>query len=504
MLSTWSKAWEHIQVEINRLNAKIARAQQLGQYSPAWAYQQDRLSAIDAVVVNQMQRLTAQAQDLITTNQSNAIAQGQLFAEQSVTAQLGGVSQMAAVNIAWGRLNPDAVKHMAGYLSDGSPLKALLDQIPQQTANAIHQALVDGIVQGRNPRVTARIIKREATVPLFRAERIARTETMRAYRTATMDSARNNSDIVQGWIWTSAKQVRTCGVCLGLDGQWFPLSETMASHVSCRCVPTLQTKPWSEILGKSGDDIPETSAQTNENRGWDYYAKLTPAQQNFIVGPGKRRLLEEMKEQGVENPLRTLVGYKDDPKWGPERYEKSLKDLKAAMEGGHLPVVDGIHPNGLKLPGLPEKDFVQTYDAPSGGMVHEEPGYSPSKEGKEREIAANLADQGETVWLQKESTVEGVKSPEGFIQENGRAVSVEFKRLSESAVNVNGAIRSSIRGANKQAQTAVLLIDRLSVNEPQIVEYTKNALARYSARLSKVIIMRKDGTIIEVITNGTS
>lgn len=350
MLAVWSKAYSNIQIEIRKLNAKIEKAQILGQYSPAWAYQQNRLADIDATVVTQMTRLTNVAQGLITTNQSNAIVQGQLFAESSATAQLGAET-MATVNVAWGKLNPEAVEHIDGYLSDGSPLKTLLDQIPQQTANAIHQALVDGIVQGRNPRVTARIIKREATVPLVRAERIARTETMRAYREASLASMRTNSDIIGGWIWSASMSMRTCPICLAMNGTWHPLDEPMSSHISCRCIPVPSTKSWSDILGDSGDGLPDTSAHEDEDRGWDFYQSLPVSKQNFIVGPGKRQLLQTLKDDGVDNPLQMLVGYKVDPVWGPERYEKSLGSLNNAMEGGQLPVVDGIHPGETKTAG---------------------------------------------------------------------------------------------------------------------------------------------------------
>ncbi len=132
MLDVWSKAWLHIQAAIQQLDARIEKAKQLGQFSPSWAYQQGRLDDVEQTVKNQIENLVATATQLTLNNQEHAITQGQAFAEQSAIAQLGGIAQMATVGVRWGRLNPEAVKDLTGYLAHGSPLTALLDQLPQQ------------------------------------------------------------------------------------------------------------------------------------------------------------------------------------------------------------------------------------------------------------------------------------------------------------------------------------------------------------------------------------
>lgn len=332
MLDVWSKAWLHIQAAIQQLDARIEKAKQLGQFSPSWAYQQGRLDDVEQTVKNQIENLVATATQLTLNNQEHAITQGQAFAEQSAIAQLGGIAQMATVGVRWGRLNPEAVKDLTGYLADGSPLTALLDQLPQQAATAVRQALVNGIALGQSPRVTAAAIRREAAVPLIRAERIARTETMRAYRTASLRSMQANTSIIDGWIWLCSLSKRTCAICLAMNGTWHPVDEMMASHVSCRCVMAPKTKSWQEILDDPDADIPDTSVDVSENAGWDFYQAQNVATQNYMVGPGKRKLLAALNEDGIENPLPLLVGYRVDPQWGPERFEKPLKELLPLLE----------------------------------------------------------------------------------------------------------------------------------------------------------------------------
>ena len=147
----------------------------------------------------------------------------------------------------------------------------------------MRQELVNGVATGKNPKVVARKIVAaleppagkwgQGTGPLAVALRVARTEILRAHREATRANYQQHSDIVEGWIWLSARGTHVCSACLAMDGTTHPLSEPMGTHPQCRCTmcPHLARDPapmdtgeaWlerqshevqAEILGRSTPD----------------------------------------------------------------------------------------------------------------------------------------------------------------------------------------------------------------------------------------------------------
>src|SRR4030095_12680785 len=89
--------------------------------------------------------------------------------------------------------------------------------------------------QGRGPRAVAQEIREGLNGNLTRALKIARTETIRAYREASHRTHQENSDVLEGWIWLSALNSRTCRACIALHGTFHTLDERLKGHVNCRC-----------------------------------------------------------------------------------------------------------------------------------------------------------------------------------------------------------------------------------------------------------------------------
>lgn len=61
-----------------------------------------------------------------------------------------------------------------------------------------------------------------------------------ANRARTLQTYREQSDVIEGWRWLAAKQPRTCDYCLGMDGQQFPLHVEFepinkCENEYCRC-----------------------------------------------------------------------------------------------------------------------------------------------------------------------------------------------------------------------------------------------------------------------------
>jgi SPP1 gp7 family putative phage head morphogenesis protein len=128
-----------------------------------------------------------------------------------------------------------AFENMVGLVSDGSPLRTYLQQVYPQAAQAMMDALVKGIGLGWGARKTAGAMREEAALGLRSAMNTARTETLRAYRAATL-AQYAQTGIVEGYRRLAAKSTRTCPACLMMDGEWFPLSTPFEEHVCGRCL----------------------------------------------------------------------------------------------------------------------------------------------------------------------------------------------------------------------------------------------------------------------------
>ena len=261
-------------------------------------------------IVSEWARFADVAEGIITDTQRAAVVAAHTEAHQLTLAALHDARVTTGADVV--RLPVAALHDLIGVLGDGSPLRTLLDKLGQQAAQDVGDVLTHAVAVGRNPRRTARDIQDALGGNLNRALTIARTEQMRAYRTASLRSYQENSDILRGWQWRCSPSRRTCPVCLAMDGQEFSLEEPFASHQNCRCcpIPILRDRP----------------APPHET-GAEWFAKQDEATQREMLGPGKQKLYAEGKLT-----LADLVGVKDDAQWGKSRYQRSIGDALAAAE----------------------------------------------------------------------------------------------------------------------------------------------------------------------------
>jgi SPP1 gp7 family putative phage head morphogenesis protein len=215
----------------------------------------------------------------------------------------------AGLVIDWNRIDRAGVETILGMTQADSPLYKLLLSISDEGAQAAEDALVQGMLLGKNPREVALDVRGALGTQLSRALTIARTETLRAYREATRATYRQMG--VQQWEWRSARNERTCAACWAMDGKRFSVDEPMPAHVNCRCVMLPVTKTWEE-LGFTGIEELEQPAPALER-----FAALRPDQQLMVLGPAKFGAYQA----GVLK-LTDLVGWKVDPLWGKSVFEK--------------------------------------------------------------------------------------------------------------------------------------------------------------------------------------
>lgn len=205
------------------------------------------------------------------------------------------------------RLPVDAIKRMVGFLDEGGPLYARIGQLAPATAEAIKQALIDGIGLGYNPRKIAAQITSALGMGLTDALRLTRTAQIYAYREANRATYLANSDILQGWVWFAhLGDERTCMSCIAMHGTVHPLTEPLNDHHNGRC---------AEIPLLIGQDNPV-------GNGMDWFDSLPPLKQERMMGPGKYQAY-----QAGRFGLQDLPGTYQNDVYGTMRREKTLKEL---------------------------------------------------------------------------------------------------------------------------------------------------------------------------------
>ncbi|MBL8186577.1 MAG: minor capsid protein [Acidobacteria bacterium] len=301
LIQAYGLAFTRLQTQLSQLTTRIQNARAAGEeITPAWLQREERFKALMQQVGAEIGQLANFANDLISLAQQAEVERALRDSGTLLTAAAADAGIVATFN----QVNPGAVASLVGALGDGSPLRRLLQQLPGDGRREIERALIEGVTLGENPRKVARRMRDALGGNLTRALRIARTEQIRAYREASRATYRENSDLVTGWQWLSARQTRTCASCWAMDGQIFPVETPLGSHPQCRCsmIPVLESAPLRET-------------------GEQAFARLPEAQQREILGDAKYTAY-----RNGEISLRSLVGYRNDRRWGETRWERGLKD----------------------------------------------------------------------------------------------------------------------------------------------------------------------------------
>jgi len=309
-----------------RLEALVSEVEQWQREHPDeqvpewWLFERERLQSLQKQVEQELAHFAEQATTRIETEQRRLVARAEADAEALARAGLG--EPPPGVTVTWARLPTGALEQLVGILQDGSPLRDLLDVLGPMASEQVRKELVSGLALGLNPRDVARRIRDVLDGNRIRAETIARTEMLRAYREATRQSYLANRDVVKGWLWHCARDERVCSMCWAMHGTEHTLDERLDDHPRGRCAMVPLTKTWKE-LGFAG--VPET--QPEIETGESLFARLSEEQQQAILG---NAAFEAYKAGQVK--LSDFVGRKSDPRWGTMRYTRSLRAILGADE----------------------------------------------------------------------------------------------------------------------------------------------------------------------------
>lgn len=208
-------------VVANTLNELIQKLAEKEIKSANQLYQLELYKEFLAISKNQVTKFSADASTIIARNQV-------IFAE----AGLSSTQEMIElVTVRFNRLPIQAVNNMIGFSSDGSPLYELLKKSYPETVDKLIDTLISSTALGRNPQVTARLMKESMDGNLSRALRIARTEQMNVLR-ETSRMQMEKSGVVSEW--ERIEQEDACEDCAAENGKRYSLGESFDTHPNCR------------------------------------------------------------------------------------------------------------------------------------------------------------------------------------------------------------------------------------------------------------------------------
>lgn len=314
-LDAMSRAWGNVGYQAERDSADLAvkideyKTANPGQPVPrAWLNQQDAYrntleNARRGVALN-----TGANVDAVEYAQRRAMYLAGADADQLLSTATGRSSFVG--------VRPDVVEAAVGFLQDGSPVSDLMRILGAGYVDDLDQTMVRAVANGWGPDRLAREIRRATGTAAARAHTVARTESMRLYRHVSHQRYLENSDVLQGWVWHSRRDLRCCSTCWAMGGTIHRLGEQLDGHPNCRCIMVPVTNLWNL------DGVEETRTGTSDPEA--AFRALTPKQRRQILGPGKAGAYE----RGEIN-LSDTVARDDNGPWGTMRRQASLKDSKA-------------------------------------------------------------------------------------------------------------------------------------------------------------------------------
>lgn len=300
LITAYGIIWNRLLKNISSLGEEITAARERGEVvNQFWLIRQERYFQLLAQVNVEMRKFGEFAETTISKQQELAAKAGL----SNSIALMETAAEGAGIATAFNKLPVSAVENLVGTLGNGSPLRTLLDRLPAAGRQIVEQGLIEGVALGRNPRAIASEIRKGLGGNLNRALTISRTETLRAYRTATIQAYQANSDVVTGWYWRSGRSRRCCAACVALDGTFWTVRDPMRPHPRCRC---------TMIPGVKGVTV---------DKGSTWFNKQDAETQKAIIGTksGYAAL------KAGELKLQDFVGLERNPVWGDSYHQLSVK-----------------------------------------------------------------------------------------------------------------------------------------------------------------------------------
>jgi len=304
VLDAYFKAWQSINERLGVLTTQLQEARAAGlEPGAGWLYEQDRLLSLQRQVAGEVSSVASRLAPFLTGEQARWVEQSQRDTAALVQA---GTTAVPTTGSALPLLHPAAIETVIGFVSDGSPLRALLDELGPDAAKRVGDALIQGVALGQNPRQIAKSVRTAFSGNMARALLVSRDAVIRSYQEAAHQTYAANADILSGWRWLAAHSPRTCPSCLVMSGTFHPLSERLRSHPGCRCTPIPEVRDGPAPFGQTG-------------AAW---FRAQPAEvQRTVVGPKKYDALQKGRIA-----LEDLTILRRSRRWGTHRGEATYTE----------------------------------------------------------------------------------------------------------------------------------------------------------------------------------
>lgn len=259
MVRIWRSAYVQAAHELGRA-AEQAPGQQ--------TFWTQRVEALRYQIAQEFDKAARLSGDIATRRQAQAYRLGVQHAERMFEQGL---------NVTFAKLPADAVEQWIAFAqSEQSPVRQALARLAGREVEQAMELVAQAQAFGWNPEQTALLLSQRYRTAYARALVIARTEQLRAYRQATLESYRR-SGVAEGWIWLATLDRRTCFTCVMMHGSEHPFDYGMNTHPACRCtmVPKVRNMPSAV---RPGEDV---------------FARWPASRQRRALGPLAYRAWEE-------------------------------------------------------------------------------------------------------------------------------------------------------------------------------------------------------------------
>lgn len=331
-------------LQLESVISKIEQDSLLGLDSGTYFLQRDRLASFVSEANTFFNEFGGDVGVSLTQAQKDVVK----LADSFIPEVIEGINGPTPLGYTFAKLPEGAIQQFVGTLGNGSPVRTLTDSFGAEASKTLNNLLLTGISTGQNPLTIAKQMQSAVpTIGIKRANTIARTEMMRAYRGSAQKVMKANKGLVKGWKWYSALDRRTCPVCWSMHGRTFPVDELMATHPNCRCVQLPMTKSWQE-LGYNAPEPPLSKGMSLS--GEELFAELDEATQQFILG--------KAGFTGYKNGIFKLSDFVQDtysPEWGFGRTTRSISSMVGktntnTLVAGKVPRGIAVRPSKLDLP----------------------------------------------------------------------------------------------------------------------------------------------------------
>lgn len=183
--------------------------------------------------------------------------------------------------------------------------------------NRLSGLLQSGMIQGKNPRVLAREIKKEFNASTYNAERLMRTELARVQTEAQKQSFERNGFEQYEFIANSS----CCADCQALNGKHFYVKDMMPGenaapiHPHCRCSVAAweddeEYEAWLDYLDKGGSTAEWNAKDKAEWKSKQKSVKGNNLTNMFAESTIKHTKLANIKRRGDIPPAMDKTKYK--------------------------------------------------------------------------------------------------------------------------------------------------------------------------------------------------